>query len=414
VRKPTPIRPADDTLNQARARNRRPAKWHDFTALIAGERKRAIPAYCLRADGQALFYKGKENVLFGETECGKDMLLCLTVKQLLEASGTVDWIDFEEGDELEIGNRLIEMGLDPELLCDRDVFRYATPGDVEAARNALAESVKEIPDIVILDGVEAARGVYGWDSDQNTVATTFRAQLVKPLLDAGIGVIKTDHITMQMAKDGKNVRYPLNAVMKLNMVNGAAYFLKAKSAIARGGEGASELIVTKDRPSSVKPACGRMKEPGMMYAGMLTVKSSESVGKGWDLLVEIIPPQPEIADEESDAIDLGIPSEVMERVSRLFEEAGEDGESRKAVITAAKGKSARKVPLAIGKLLRDGYLEEITAVNLPGGTHPIRSARPWRAGTDDKLRIPRSEDGKGMGGKLRKHNSENGDGVTTE
>ena len=99
------VQPRDSIPERSRERHRRPAKIHDFTKLIEGKRKKRKPAYCCRQDGQYLFYHGKENALYGETEAGKDMLLCETVAQCLEWSDAkVAWIDFEEGDEIEVGS----------------------------------------------------------------------------------------------------------------------------------------------------------------------------------------------------------------------------------------------------------------------------------------------------------------------
>jgi hypothetical protein len=155
--------------------------------------------------------------------------------------------------------------------------------------------------------------------------------------------------------------------MKLNMVNGAAYLIEPVEPIVRGGEGASRIVLTKDRPGSVKPDCARLPDPAMRYAGMLTVKSSGD-GPG-DLQISIIPPQPVDANGDED-LSLSIPPEVMESVSRLIEEkAGPDGMSRKSIRAVATGKHARKVGPAIEELLREGYLEEITErkVSIHGG-----------------------------------------------
>lgn len=279
--------PSPESLRLSAAAERAPG-WHNFAALVAGNRKRAVPVIFPRADGQALFYRGKEHTIYGETESGKDMLLVALAKWCIENGLSVMWTDFEEGDELEIGSRLLNTDLERHLLTDQGWFRYATPATKVEADACLRDVTRWKPDVAIWDGVTAAYGVYGWQLKENDSATAFRSHLVRPCLAAGVATIGTDHVT----KDGTGGRYAIGGVMKLNMVNGSSYLIDAVSPIVRYGDGASRLILTKDRPGGVKPECAKMKSPTMRFAGMLTVKSSGD-GPG-ELLIDVIPP---LADE---------------------------------------------------------------------------------------------------------------------
>jgi hypothetical protein len=364
-------------------RNGVQAQWHDFGALIAGERKRTIPTLCARADGKALYYLGKENTAYGETETGKDMLLVMTVAECLEKDEderlSVMWVDFEEGDELDVGDRLLNLGLDPGLLNDRDWFRYATPETKEEADACLRDVLRLQPDLAIFNGVAAAYGLYGWPIKEGDSATAYRKHIIRPCLGRGIGTVSTDHVPKETKESGGANRYAYGGVVKLNIVNGAAYLLKAVSPIVRGGEGATKLILTKDRPGGVKPECGRMKDPAMRYAGMMTVKSSGD-GPG-ELMVSVIPPQPTDGEDSGES---EIPDEVFGAVLDVFADAEPHGRSKTTVRDQWKGKNKTLVMPAIEVLENKGYLVE-GAKTTRG--YKLRVGRPWKEGGDAKFHV---------------------------
>ena len=159
-----------------------PPAWHDFADLAAGRRTRAKPTYGERTDGQPLIYPGKEHTVYGETEAGKGMFLAEVARQCLLDGVAVAVIDFEEGDELEWGSRLLDMGVPPEVLNKRELFRYGTPVDKGAAERLRHDVLEMRPVLLILEGVSAAYGVYGWQVKENDSATLFRAGLVKPAM----------------------------------------------------------------------------------------------------------------------------------------------------------------------------------------------------------------------------------------
>lgn len=364
----------------------------DFRALVAGTYRRARPTIGRREDNVALFYRGKEHTIYGETESGKDMLLLIAVRECLERERPlrVAWIDFEEGDGADTGMRLLNYGLDPSVLCNPHRFRYYTPADLIQAEADYADALEWKPGLCIFNGVTAAYSVYGWPMKDNDSATEFRKVLVRPMLGVRAATIATDHVTKEESTargtgNGKRRaprgRYALGGVMKLNVVNGAAYLLENVAPIVRGGEGASKIFLTKDRPGSVKPRCARTADPRVGYAGMMIVKSSGD-GAG-ELAISVAAP---VADETPNGgTDPGaeVPGWLMEKVSRIFEgRAG--GLSKTAVKNGWKGDGARSVGLAIEMLESGGYLAD-GAGSTSG--RKLVSVRPWREGIDDKPRI---------------------------
>jgi hypothetical protein len=257
-----------------------PTKPFDFGPVAAGNARRKKPVFCRREDRKAMFYRGKENAIYGETESGKDMLLAETVFQALDDDFSVYWIEFEEGDGIDLGNRLMEMGISPKLLCDQDKLHFVSPENIEDAKDAIYEARTKQFNVVIFNGVQAMYAVFGWELADPSSPAMFR-QLIQPILRAGCAVIETDHMN-KSAVDGKNwsngSRYAAGGIAKLNWINGAAYLLVAVSPIIRGSTGSSRILLTKDRPGNVKPFCLRKDdEPRMMNAGTMVVKSARSV-----------------------------------------------------------------------------------------------------------------------------------------
>jgi hypothetical protein len=332
------VQPRDSAAEQSRERHRRPAKVYDFTKLVEGKRKKRKPAYCRRDDGQHLFYHGKENALYGETEAGKDMLLCETVAQCLEwGDAKVSWIDFEEGDEIDVGTRLLQMGIEPAQLVDQDLFRFSTPEDVEQARDSIHDAKMTGCDLVIFNGLQAMYGLFGWELYDPTSPALFR-QMISPLLKAGRTIIETDHMTKTSAEGKNGSRYAAGGIAKLNWINGAAYIIEAIDPIVQGGVGRSRIVLTKDRPSGVKPHCVRISsEARMMYAGTLVVKSTGDSNGNWSLNVEVKSPEPgSVVQDRKQALKRGesngqVPDDILVKVLDIYKRYGKEGTSKREI-----------------------------------------------------------------------------------
>lgn len=377
------------SLSQLRERtgHARPGgRWHDFGALVSGEVARAAPTVCARSDGVSLFYLGgKEHNIYGETETGKDMLLDFAIIDCLDRPEdnrySVMEIDFEEGDQVDVGSRLLNMGLDPDLLTDPAWFRYATPATPKEADACLRDMLRWRPDLAIFNGVSAAYSLNGWPLKENDSWGEFRSHYTSPCLHAAISTISTDHVPKESGSgSGSGGRYAIGGVNKLNLATGTGYLLEAVAAIVRGGEGRSRIILTKDRPGGVKPFCVPGKSPLMRYAGTLSVKS---VGDGpGELRVEITAPQPRESDARGDVAEL--PGWLLERVSRAFEDAGASGRSKTAVRNQWEG-DGKKLVFAAVEQLESGERPYLVPGEKSTSGSKLVSRRPWRHGVDDKL-----------------------------
>jgi len=371
-------RPKGSAIEQAKARQRQRGIWWDFRDLVDGKRQRTKPGYFRRADGQYLFYHGKENAIVGETEAGKDMILAELTAQCIDDGLRVCWVDFEEGDEIDCGHRLLELGVEPSWLCDHSMFLFATPEDTEQARDNVNDAIhaKKKPDIVILNGIQAAYALFGWDLNDPDSTRRFRKEIVRPLLDAGLTVIETDHVSKDASNRRNGTRYASGGMAKLNWVSGAAYMIRAVTPIVRGSNGKSELILTKDRPGGVKPSCAVIdNEARMMHAGTLTVKSHGNEDDGWELSVEIIPPR-QAEDNFVMVNGRKISVEVIEQVIEMYKASGPKGTSKKSIEDAYKGPGARQVRGAIEVAKAYGCIVPASR-SQTSNIAPLRYAKDW-------------------------------------
>jgi hypothetical protein len=95
------IQPEDSIIERAKRRRRKPAKLWPMGPAFDGKRQPKEPVFGMREDGQFLFYEGKENTLYGETESEGHATADDSARP--EFGSSVARIDFEEGDE--IGHR---------------------------------------------------------------------------------------------------------------------------------------------------------------------------------------------------------------------------------------------------------------------------------------------------------------------
>lgn len=337
------LRVADDTVTP----ESRPLRRGDFAGVA--DRRRVEPAYFHRADGQGLLYPGKDSYLYAETESGKSWLTVLGVSQCIEAGVPVLMVDFEEGDELEVGQRLLALGMTEAKINDPARFRYLMV-DGRCALEVLAEAEDMAAQVVIYEGMSVAYDVFGLQVKENDSATAFRRALVKPHLIAGRAVLTTDHVVKDRDNRG---RYALGGVMKLNAASGGAYLLVNVEGLAPGQRGASNLFVTKDRPGGVKRAsvaAGERFDPQVKRVGTLVVDDTRSFVNYTD--VSILAPRP----EDAPAAGRSLADEVLAAIGRI---RGVGRVPTMKVIRAQVPARASQVDAELERLTTGGQLLEV-------------------------------------------------------
>ena len=333
------------------------SSWYPLPLDLDGDLDEITPEFLSRTDGNRLFYRGKINALLGESESGKTWVALLAVKQALEIEQKVIYLDFEDSGK-GILSRLRSLGIPDARF---QTFTYANPDQnlTLDERIDLVDALQEIqPELIIVDGVNAAMTLLNLELTSNRDATFFSQQLLKPLALSGACVITIDHVPK--SKDNRG-NYAIGAQAKRADINGAAIAVEVSLPFGKGMNGELNLKVTKDRPGAVREHSKEAK-----FAGTVQLKST-SDGK-----VSMIIESPQMTSGSRTR-----PTHLMEEVSKVLE-ASTSPLSKNAVEKAIKGK-AEWVRVAIQVLIDEKF------VGIENGSRNalnLKSLRQYRE-TDD-------------------------------
>ena len=219
------------------------------------------PSMLRREDGNCLLYAGKINAIFGESESGKTWLALEAIRQELEKNNIVFYLDFEDSAR-GILNRLKTMRVPTDKF---KFFRYANPDHKLMPESGIGEVMRTeimayLPTLIVVDGVNAAMNLQGWDLEKNKDATEFSQKILKPLRVGGAGILTIDHVTK--SKDNRG-NYAIGAQAKRADIDGAAFAVSVAMPFGRGLDGALDITCTKDRPGFVRAICPDAKTVGV-------------------------------------------------------------------------------------------------------------------------------------------------------
>lgn len=326
----------------------------DLTAVLAGNDPEPQPEFLDRLDEVSLFYRGKVNGLIGESESGKTWVALLAVVQTLAAGHRVAYFDFEDTAD-GIVSRLRSMGATEDQLTQLDYI-----GPDEALHGPASADLTEYltqtqPDLIILDGFNAAMTLLGLELTDNTDATKFAQMLLKPLASTGACVVYVDHVPKSRENRGKG---GIGAQAKRAMTTGCALSVDVVSAFGRGMTGRLRLTVDKDRPGHVRAASVEAKAAG---TAVLISSADGSV----DVCIE----KPDTDEERQSVHDETARRKILAVV------AGHNGGCRRQDIYTAVGDSkARKgTKEHVDWLLNRGQLIQVDRI---GNQHPLIEVNP--------------------------------------
>lgn len=356
----------DDTTNPdlgpepdaaAEPDDERTSWWpRDIAATINGEHTEPPPEHLRRGDGHALSYVGRVNGIIGESESGKTWIALLAVRQALQHGQRVLYLDFEDSAAGVIG-RLILMGCSARSMA---TLTYVAPDESlhDAARGDLFEIIEtSAPDLVVVDGFNAAMTLLGLEVNSNSDATAFSQQLLKPLASTGAAVLYVDHVPKSKEARGKG---GIGAQAKRAMTTGCAILAEVIEQPGKGRIGKLRLTVDKDRPGLVREVASEGN-----HAGIVVIDGTDP-GK---VTVTIEAPDLRPADERG----AFRPTGRMQDVSMLLEQLP-DGASKAQIEANVPGR--RDITrAAVDALVSEGY-----ATIGPGARNAIvvKSVAPYR------------------------------------
>ena len=334
------------------------SSWYPKPLDLTGETEEPEPEFLARNDGHRLFYRGKINALLGESESGKTWVALHAVAQSLHLQEKVIYLDFEDSGK-GILSRLRALGLEDRHF---ENFTYANPDQnlTLDERIDLIDALMEIvPELIVVDGVNAAMTLLNLELTSNRDATFFSQQLLKPLALSGACVITIDHVTKSKESRGN---YAIGAQAKRADINGAAIMCEVVLPFGRGMSGELTLKVTKDRPGHVRANSKEAK-----FAGTVQLKSSATGSVEMTILAP---------NGERNRLR---PTHLMEAVSKLLE-AAQGALSKTAISKEIKGKT-EWVFIACQVLIDEKF---VSVENGARNSLNLRLLKPYREADDGK------------------------------
>lgn len=201
-----------------------------------------------RDDGFALIYPGSHATIYGEPGSGKTLLAKYISHQAVNAGKRVLHLDIDGNFGPVIVQDVHAFGTDRQKLIDN--YRLAQPDTLNLLLETITDAKTTPFDLVVLDSVASLQAYTGTDGDKATeyVQRVYQ-QFIAPLMAVGSTVITIDH----SAKD-EHAKGASGSVQKTAKADLAFRIVPKGAGLQRGKEGRVDIILDKDRYSTVKAA----------------------------------------------------------------------------------------------------------------------------------------------------------------
>jgi hypothetical protein len=309
--------------------------------MSSGDDERLRPSVGSLDGTLGLLYPGKTHMVSSEPEAGKTWLALMQAAYEMSQGRSVLYIDHED-DARSIVARLLAMGVEqPQLLRH---FHYVRPEEALGAHPTYLEMLlKSVdPSLVIIDGVTEAMTLEGFSLTDNQDAAEFFKNVPTKMARLGPAVLLLDHEVKRARDSG---RYALGAGHKLAAISGAAFKLRLRAPFAVGSNGASTLVIVKDRPGLLRRR-EISRDGGDAVLGYLRVASDGTDFAKVDISRE---PPPKTANSGLDG--------YVERVLQVMER-NPAGFDTKGALKREVGGNASRVTDAINALIADGIITQ--------------------------------------------------------
>jgi hypothetical protein len=229
-----------------------------------------------RSDGQALFYPGQVNLLFGDPEAGKTFIALAAVTEALNGTGRVLVLDLDHNGVASTVGRLLMLGASRSALADADRFRYCEPEDAGHINEVVKDCQDWQPSVAVVDSIGELLPMLGADSNSADDFTRAHTRVLNPLAISGAAVIAVDH----PAKNAESRQHgPMGTGAKRRAVGGLSTRVTVSRAFTPGRGGAAKMLVNKDRNGVVREMSPQGdREP---LCATFTLEPDERVEKGY-------------------------------------------------------------------------------------------------------------------------------------
>ena len=357
-------------------------QFEDLTQLASGIELPPTPTVFQREDGQGLFYRGAVNDLHGEPGCGKSMIAQIATAQELKADRDVIYIDYEDSAR-NVVKRLLLLGVSGEQIIGhlhyvRPSAKPSSPTSLGGWRETL--DYADTATLAIIDGVTSCLAYAGLDSNSGDDIAAWYNTMPRLISACGPAVVLIDHVVK--SKDNRG-RYAGGSMQKLALIDGISYSVDMTKPVGKGVKGTIVIKSGKDRISEIEEHCAvswSSNGSHLREAARIEINSTDPKL----MRVTIARPNMMPSDETTRQRGLERPTGLMEKISRIIENAPEEPNQTEIIeLLKDDGSSARKTTVltAINRLLEGEWISNRSGRN---NRNIYASVRPYRQMNDPK------------------------------
>lgn len=381
----TPVAPVQNGSTESHEANKTASpswQFEDLAQLASGIELPPTPTVFQREDGQGLFYRGAVNDLHGEPGCGKSMIAQIATAQELKADRDVIYIDYEDSAR-NVVKRLLLLGVSGEQIIGhlhyvRPSAKPSSPTSLGGWRETL--DYADTATLAIIDGVTSCLAYAGLDSNSGDDIAAWYNTMPRLISACGPAVVLIDHVVK--SKDNRG-RYAGGSMQKLALIDGISYSVDMTKPVGKGVRGTIVIKSGKDRISEIEEHCAvswSSNGSHLREAARIEINSTDPKL----MRVTIARPNMIPSDETTRQRGLERPTGLMEKISRIIENAPEEPNQTEIIeLLKDDGSSARKTTVltAINRLLEGGWISNRSGRN---NRNIYASVRPYRQMDDPK------------------------------
>lgn len=247
------------------------ALYLDVAAMLdGGLPDPPVPVLLRRDDGRFIFYARQVNLIFGDPESGKTLVMQAAGSEALKSRRRVLFIDIDHNGPEATVSRFLDMGVPEDVLRDLDLFRYVEPEDREHLMAVVKDAKAWRPHVVGVDSVGELLPLLNLNSNSPDDFTVAHNAVLKPLASAGAAVLAIDHLPKNTESRASG---PTGTAAKRRAIGGVSIRVTINEQFTPGRGGSAYLTVNKDRHGGLRRHCpAEGKEPS---AGLFKLDSSD-------------------------------------------------------------------------------------------------------------------------------------------